>query len=66
MIDDIKTWFRGIYRSWTMWFAVIVASFPAWESYLPYFGNSVLTSVIAVLMIVLRFKTTQSIADKGK
>ena len=65
MLEDIKVWFKGIRRSWTMWFAAIVATWPVWEPYLGNITGDWTAAVIAIVMVVLRFKTTESITVKG-
>lgn len=69
----MKEWLLGVAKSWTVWGGAVLVAFPEWwpmaEPYLrqvvspEHYGK--LVPLAGVFMILLRFKTNQSITEKG-
>ena len=75
--EHIKATLKGLWRSWTAWFAGILAAAPlalprvqenfkAFAPYIPDALESKFMQLIAVAIVLLRIKTTTSLAEKGK
>ena len=73
MTDNLKAWLLGTLKSWSMWAGCVMVAFPQWWPLVePQIREIVspdqyarLVSIIGIVMIVLRAKTTKSLADKG-
>ena len=76
MWQKTKEWLIGAWKSWTVWFnsvmlavsmfsANLETALPMVKEYIPAGAYSVL-GLIAAINILLRFKTNQSLIDKGK
>lgn len=69
-----KAWAVGTLKSWTTWFGAGLLLLPDFlQQVAPQFEQALdanaykrLMNVIGVIVIVLRFKTTQSLKDKGE
>ena len=60
MIDTIKQYFK----SWTFNFALILQLVAVVQVYVGTMGNPLFTAIIGIIVVALRFKTTQHINDK--
>lgn len=76
MKDTIISHLRGALKSLTVWFAALLAvapdgltlvqaNFPTIAPFIPDSMHSRAMQVIALLILLLRIKTTASLADKG-
>lgn len=76
MKEDIISHLRGALKSLTVWFAGLLAiapdallmtqaNFPTIAPFIPEALQSRTMQVIALLILLLRIKTTASLADKG-
>lgn len=60
MIDKIKQYLK----SWTINFGLLLQVGAVVQTYVGTLGNPLLTSLIGVVIVLLRFKTTQAVGDK--
>ena len=60
MIEQIKQYFK----SWTINFGLILQLVAVAQVYVGTMGNPLFTAIIGVVVVALRFKTTQAINDK--
>lgn len=71
----IKAWLVGAWQSWTIWFnsvflaismfsANLETALPMVKEYIPA-GAYTALGLLAAINILLRFKTNQSLAEKG-
>jgi hypothetical protein len=73
-LDDLGSLAKGVAKSWQMWFGALLVAWPEVqpmlaESLIPIIGQENwgrALQLIGVAVILLRIKTTQSIAAKGK
>ena len=76
-LTQIKATLRGLWKSWTAWFAGLLAAAPLalpmvqenFKTFAPYIPDALESSfmqVIAVVIVLLRIKTTGSLAAKGE
>ena len=69
-----RAWVRGALKSWTTWFgAVLVAGPELLPALMPHFKElltpdtySRAVQVVGIVVMLLRVKTTTSLAEKGK
>ena len=60
MIEQIKQYFK----SWTFNFALLLQLVAVGQVYVETMGNPLFTAIIGLIVVGLRFKTTQAINDK--
>ena len=60
MINKIKQYFK----SWTINFGLLLQLVAVGQVYIGTLGNPLFTAIIGVVVVALRFKTTQAINDK--
>lgn len=68
-----QAWVMGTVKSWTVWFGGALLLLPTlWPQILPYLQDLLgpdmtkrVMQVVGILVIILRFKTSQSVVDKG-
>ncbi len=60
MMNKIKQYFK----SWTINFGLLLQIGAVVQTYIGTLGNPLLTSLIGVVIILLRFKTTQPVGEK--
>ena len=70
-MDKIKAYFVGMHRSWTVYLGYLLLFLPVVQSQWDVWGVLVpeklrpfALSILGMIIIGLRFKTTQSLADK--
>lgn len=75
--DHVKSTLRGLWKSWTAWFAGLLAAAPIalpmvqenFKSFAPYIPDALeskFMQAVALIIVLLRIKTTTSLAEKGK
>lgn len=71
MKEKILAYLRGMHLSWTVWFGYLLIVLPyvqaEWRvfgSYLPEVHRETAFALIGLAVVLLRFKTTQSLASK--
>lgn len=76
-VSELKAWLHGAVRSLTVWFSIILASLPdvlplvqanfeTLKPFIPDVLESRWLNVIALVILLLRMRTTVSLADKGR
>lgn len=74
--EKVKAVVKGLWRSWTVWFAGVLAAAPIWlpmlkdnfevlAPFIPVGKQQLVIQIIALCVFVLRLKTTTSVAQKG-
>jgi len=75
--DHVKATLKGLWKSWTAWFAASLAAAPLalpmvqdnFKTFAPYIPDALeshLMQAIALIIVILRIKTTTSLAEKSK
>lgn len=60
MINTIKQWLK----SWTINFGLLLQLAAVVQTYIDGWGNPLVTMIVGIIVIGLRFKTKQAVADK--
>jgi hypothetical protein len=70
----LSEYLLGILKSWTAWLGVMVISMPNWwpliaDQFSGLLGSEAydnMVRIMGILVILIRFHTTQSVLEKGK
>jgi hypothetical protein len=73
VMNSLKHWGLGLLKSWTAWFGALVIGLPEWWPLVEPMVREVvnpehysqLVRLIGVAIVLLRFKTKESVIDKG-
>jgi hypothetical protein len=68
--EAFQQWLLGAVKSKLIWLGVVIATMPEWLPFVApqmnkLIGDDTLTTILGILVIILRFATTKSIPEKG-